>query len=86
MEEKPAAINVAGVAGGIVNIPGGAKITFPANAFVDASGNPYTGTVKVFARHISPGDDNFEAIVPGGDLSGINSSRTNSIIVFFRND
>jgi len=72
MEEKPAAVNIAGVAGGVVNIPGGAKITFPANAFVDAAGNAYTGTVKVFARHISPGDDNFEAIVPGGDLSGIN--------------
>ncbi len=74
MEEKPAAVNVAGVAGGVVNIPGGAKITFPANAFVDAAGNAYTGNVKVYARHISPGDDNFEAIVPGGDLSGINSA------------
>ncbi|HMT29199.1 MAG TPA: carboxypeptidase-like regulatory domain-containing protein [Bacteroidia bacterium] len=72
MEEKPAAVNVSGAAGGVVNIPGGAKITFPANAFVDAAGNAYTGNVKVFARHISPGDDNFEAIVPGGDLSGIN--------------
>ncbi len=74
MEEKPAAVNIAGVAGGVVNISGGAKITFPTNAFVDASGNPYTGTVKIYARHISPGDDNFEAIVPGGDLSGINSA------------
>ncbi len=74
MEEKPAAVNIAGVAGGVVNISGGAKITFPTNAFVDASGNPYTGTVKIYARHINPGDDNFEAIVPGGDLSGINSA------------
>nr|HMT29196.1 carboxypeptidase-like regulatory domain-containing protein [Bacteroidia bacterium] len=72
MEEKPVAVNVSGAAGGVVNIPGGAKTTFPANAFVDAAGNAYAGTVKVFARHISPGNDNFEAIVPGGDLSGIN--------------
>ncbi len=73
MEQKPSSINISAVAGGAVNIPGGAKITFPANAFVDASGNTYTGTVKIFARHISPGNDNFEAIVPGGDLIGMNA-------------
>ncbi len=71
MQEYPVAVNISGTAGGVLNLTGGARITFPANAFVDANGTAYTGQVKVYARHISPGASNFEAIVPGGDLSGI---------------
>ncbi|MBL0339604.1 MAG: hypothetical protein IPP71_01040 [Bacteroidetes bacterium] len=73
LQEKLAPVNISGTVGGVVNITGGAKITFPANAFVDLNGNSYTGAVKVFARHISPGSANFEAIVPGGDLFGVNT-------------
>ncbi len=83
MEATPAAVNISGTAGGVVNIPGGATITFPVNAFVDANGNSYTGQVKVFARHISPGENNFEAIVPGGDLLGVNlTGQTQSLYSF----
>jgi len=72
MQQKNLATNISGASGGVVNLSGGGKITFPANAFVDANGNAYTGTVKVTARHISPIHDNFESMIPGGDLSGIN--------------
>jgi hypothetical protein len=72
MQELPVAINVNGAAGGVVNLAGGARITFPANAFVDAAGNAYTGVVKIYARHFNPAADGFEAIIPGGDLIGTN--------------
>jgi hypothetical protein len=65
----PATINTA--TGGVVNVPGGGTITFPSNAFVDQNGNTYSGSVKVYSRHISPGSDDFEKLVPGGDLLGV---------------
>jgi len=73
MQQLPAVVNIPGTSGGVVNIAGGATITFPVDAFVDQNGTAYTGQVKVYARHISPAADNFEAIVPGGDLLGINT-------------
>jgi len=73
MEALPAPVYISGTSGGVVNINGGASITFPVNAFVDAAGNPYTGQVKILARHIFPGNTNFESLIPGGDLSGTNS-------------
>src|SRR5688572_13299289 len=73
MQQLPAVVNIPGTSGGVVNITGGATITFPVDAFVDQNGTAYTGQVKVFARHISPGANNFEAIIPGGDLLAINA-------------
>ena len=73
MQALPTAVNISGSVGGVVNLAGGARITFPANAFVDQNGNAYTGTVKVYARHFNPAAVGFEAIVPGGDLLGVNA-------------
>jgi len=73
LEEQPVPVTISATTGGVINIPGGARITFPANAFADQNGVAYTGQVKVIARHINPGADNFETLIPGGDLSGINS-------------
>ncbi len=72
MQQKTSATNIPGVSGGVVNLFGGSKITFPSNAFIDANGNPYTGIVKVTTRHIRPQHNNFESMIPGGDLLGIN--------------
>jgi hypothetical protein len=72
LQSLPSAVNIDAVSGGVVNLSGGAKITFQQNAFVDKNGVPYSGTVKVFARHINPAGNNFESVVPGGDLLGEN--------------
>ena len=83
MQKKILPTNIPGSAGGVVNLTGGGKITFPPNAFVDASGNPYTGTVKVTARNIRTIHDNFESMIPGGDLMGINlAGQTQSLFSF----
>lgn len=73
IEAKPTAINISGNTGGVVNLTGGAKITFPANAFAEENGTAYTGNVKVFARHINPESNTFEKIVPGGDLMAVDA-------------
>lgn len=44
-------------AGAILEYPSGTKLAIPANAFVDANGNPVTGTVEVqYAEFSSPVD------------------------------
>jgi hypothetical protein len=72
IQELPAVVNINATSGGTVNIPGGARIVFQPGSFVDQNGNPYTGTVKVYARHFNPAAPGFAAIVPGGDLIGKN--------------
>ncbi|MFN0036932.1 MAG: carboxypeptidase-like regulatory domain-containing protein [Saprospiraceae bacterium] len=59
--------------GGAVDVPGGAKLTFPANAVTDQNGNAYAGTVRVFARYLDPADPNLGLNMPG-DLTGINTA------------
>ena len=56
--------------GGIVTLPEGVKLDFPANAVMDADGNPYLGTVQVAAKYLDPKADNLLQIMPG-DLRGI---------------
>lgn len=56
--------------GGIVTLPEGVKLDFPANAVMDADNNPYTGTVQVAAKYLSPTADDILQIMPG-DLRGI---------------
>jgi uncharacterized protein (TIGR02145 family) len=46
----------------------GAKLSFPANAFVSENGTPHSGLVKVYARSLNPSIANFSDLVPGGDL------------------
>lgn len=57
-------------AGGTINISGGGKLTMPANAISDASGNAYSGTVNVAMTWINPTSPDLASIVPG-DLRGI---------------
>lgn len=52
-------------AGGVVTI-GGSSITMPASAVVlKSNGQPYSGTVKVFAANIDPTQNDISQTVPG---------------------
>lgn len=62
--------NFDAVSGGTVNLPNGAKLTMPANAVADASGNAYTGQVQVAMTWIDPSASNLADIVMG-DLRGV---------------
>ncbi len=55
--------------GGKVVLPSGASISLPVNGVVNSAGIVYTGIVSVSAKHISPGDANFDRLF-AGDLVG----------------
>ncbi|MCB0524565.1 MAG: carboxypeptidase regulatory-like domain-containing protein [Lewinellaceae bacterium] len=59
--------------GGTVEIPGGAKLIFPANAIITETGQPYNGNLRVFATYLNPTDPNLNLYMPG-DLRGIDNS------------
>ncbi|MFN5335181.1 MAG: carboxypeptidase-like regulatory domain-containing protein [Bacteroidota bacterium] len=68
----PRSVNgtITSTSGGSVMLSGGAKLTLPANAVTEASGNVYNGTVNVSMTWINPTDPNLPDIVMG-DLRGI---------------
>lgn len=66
--------NFSGSTGGTVTLPDGLKISFPANAVVNATtGSAYTGTINVAASWINPTAPDLERIMPG-DLRGVDAS------------
>ncbi|MBC7773932.1 MAG: carboxypeptidase regulatory-like domain-containing protein [Phycisphaerae bacterium] len=62
---------VNGASGGTIQLPGGARLVFPAGAFVDERRNDYKGTVRIFARRLDQSSPDFALSMPG-DLRGIN--------------
>jgi hypothetical protein len=64
---------VNGSAGGVVTLPGGLSINFPASAVVNASTNSaYTGIITVAAFYINPTATDLNSVMPG-DLRGLNT-------------
>jgi hypothetical protein len=76
---KTVAGTVSATSGGAVTLSTGGKVTFPANAFVDLSGNPYTGTVNVAMVWIDPTAADLGQILPG-DLRAITTTGTEAIL------
>ncbi|MEO8146418.1 MAG: carboxypeptidase-like regulatory domain-containing protein [Bacteroidia bacterium] len=59
---------------GNVSLPDGSNVQFQANSFLTSTGTPYSGSVSVVFKHLSPDNPNFGFSIPGGDLAGKNSS------------
>ncbi|MBC7777106.1 MAG: hypothetical protein H7246_16860, partial [Phycisphaerae bacterium] len=70
---KAYAGSVSTSAGGVVNVNGGPKLSFPANAVTDANGNVYNGQIFVYARYLDPSDPNLGLFVPG-DMTAENAA------------
>ncbi len=51
-----------------IEIPGGAKVKFLPNAFVNNDNSLYIGEVQVYINHLNPVDPLFSLEIPGGDL------------------
>jgi hypothetical protein len=64
---------VSATSGGTVSLSSNGKVVFPANAFVDASGAAYNGTVNVAMAWINPTANDLGQTVQG-DLRGINTA------------
>jgi hypothetical protein len=61
-------------AGGTIQVPGGAKLTFTASSIVRPDGSVYHGQVRVFARFLDPTDRAASALSMPGNLSALNAS------------
>jgi hypothetical protein len=65
--------------GGVVTMASGTKVTFPASAIVDASGNAYTGTVNVAMAYLNPTATDLASTIVG-DLRGITTNGTENVL------
>ncbi|MCB0524564.1 MAG: carboxypeptidase-like regulatory domain-containing protein [Saprospiraceae bacterium] len=74
--------SISSSSGGSINIPGGAKLSFPADAVAYATGPSYTGNVRVYARYLDPTDDELSNIMPG-DLRAINAGGEDGVLSTF---
>ncbi|MCB0643828.1 MAG: hypothetical protein KDC44_19405 [Phaeodactylibacter sp.] len=67
--------------GGTITLSDGSSIELPANSFIDANGQAYSGTVNVYAHFIDPTQPDIQEIMPGnllafntgGDMQGLGS-------------
>jgi hypothetical protein len=73
LQTKTTTGTVNAVSGGVVTMASGSKVTFPANAIVDANGAAYTGTVNVAMAYINPTASDLASTLQG-DLRGIATS------------
>jgi hypothetical protein len=64
-------LNFNAATGGTANLVSGASVVFPAGGIVYEDGTPYNGSVSASVEYLNPDDPNFAQIIPGGDLSGV---------------
>ncbi|MCC6723407.1 MAG: hypothetical protein IT258_02775 [Saprospiraceae bacterium] len=68
--------------GGVVEVDGGASITFPENSIRKANGTPYNGAVKVAAHWLDPTNPRTLDRMPG-NLQGINNQGTEVVMATY---
>lgn len=68
--------------GGLVELNGGASITFPENSIRKADGTPYNGTVKLAAHWLDPSNPRTLDRMPG-NLQGINNQGTEVVMATY---
>ncbi len=66
--------------GGTAQLPDGSSVQLPANGIVQADGTPYKGEVNVTVRHLSPADENFMVLIPGGDLAARRADNSGAML------
>ena len=69
LQAKPDPVQLNAPLGGVIGtspVAGSPRVTIPANSIVDADGNPYNGTVKVYPTFADPRDLDSISDAPGG--------------------
>lgn len=72
LQEKELAGSLASSGGGTITFGNGNKVEFAANAFTDAAGQPYTGSVLVYAIYLDPSQSSTPLQIPGS-FAGISA-------------
>lgn len=83
MSQKNLAGNFNSQSGGLVSLPNGSSLDFPANAFTDENGNAYSGNVKVYSMHINQDTPDFLNKIPGGDLRATDANGDEKVLQTF---
>lgn len=78
MQPVGATQNINASTGGTIT-HNGMKVVFPANAFVDASGKPFTGTAQVRGTYFDPTSAAFTRCFPG-DFEGVRTNGATTAI------
>jgi len=68
--------------GGTIQTNSNGKIEFAPNSFVDASGNPYSGEVNVFAYYLDPTIEDLQEVMPG-NLTAIDEENTPQLLTSY---
>jgi hypothetical protein len=69
-------------AGGTLEV-GDMKVKIPAGALVTATGEVYTGTVTASVLYLDPNNENFAAMMPGGDMMAVRSDDSEAILISY---
>ncbi len=82
LQARSSAAQLNASSGGTVTVPGGGKVVFAPNGFVDAAGQPYDGAVMVYATYLDPTAADIDHLIPGGFL-GRSAAGENQILTSF---
>lgn len=61
----------------------GMEVAIPASSLVTASGTDYTGTVNADMLYLSPDNENFTTMMPGGDMTAVRTDRSDATLVSY---
>ncbi len=61
----------------------GMKVNIPASSLVTLDGRAYTGTVRAEMLYLSPENDNFSTMMPGGDMAAVRNDESNATLLSY---
>jgi len=59
------------------------EVVLPPSAVMRADGSTYNGTVNADMLYLDPNNENFAAMMPGGDLAGIREDESESVLISY---
>lgn len=61
----------------------GMEVAIPASSLVTADGKDYSGTVKADMLYLSPDNENFTTMMPGGDMAAVRMDESNATLISY---
>lgn len=61
----------------------GMEVAIPASSLVTADGKDYSGTVKADMLYLSPDNENFTTMMPGGDMAAVRMDESDATLISY---
>lgn len=61
----------------------GMQVAIPASSLVTADGKDYSGTVQADMLYLSPDNENFTTMMPGGDMAAIRTDESSATLISY---